>query len=57
MRQVLRWLRVPRHVRWPALVGMALPWLAVSVQRARRRFRKKLTENLRTHLLHVICDL
>jgi hypothetical protein len=39
MRQVLRWLCVPRRALWLAVFGVLLPWLAVSRRRARSRTR------------------
>ena len=39
MRHVLRWLRVPRHAWWLVVIGVLLPWFAVSRRRARSRTR------------------
>ena len=39
MRQVLQWFRTPRHALWLAAIGILLPWLAVSMRRARSRTR------------------
>jgi hypothetical protein len=52
MRQIVRWWRGPRHVRWLALIGILLPWLAVRVLRARRGHHTTSHPRLTAHRGH-----